>query len=232
MLKEAPDHHDAELILKLYDLRREAVMRESRNAINAKFWPRNAEEAVAVTVTEHPLNLAYRQTSTVDARRPGLHPGINPNVDMRSPKGGYELLVILKRLQFGDHEVRKHRLSTPARFNNCVTFRQDREEVAAMVPLGTIGCPDQPEVCLVNQCCRLDCLTWLLVRKPGSSQLAEFVVYQREKLIRRSRITRLELRQNMGDVGHAGETATGMDEKAQVTLPPRWANVELSRGRA
>jgi hypothetical protein len=63
VLKEAPDHHDADLILRLYDLRREAVMRESRNAINAKFWPRNAEEAVAVTATEHPLNIAYRQTA-------------------------------------------------------------------------------------------------------------------------------------------------------------------------
>lgn len=63
MLKDAPDHHDADLILKLYDLRRETVMRESRNAINAGFWPRNAEEAVAVTATEHPLNIAYRQTS-------------------------------------------------------------------------------------------------------------------------------------------------------------------------
>ena len=63
MLKEAPDHHDADLILKLYDLRREVVMRESRNAINAKFWPRNADEAVAITATEHPLNIAYRQTS-------------------------------------------------------------------------------------------------------------------------------------------------------------------------
>ena len=63
MLKDAPDHHDADLILKLYDLRRETVMRESRNAINAKFWPRSAEEALAVTAREHPLNVAYRQTS-------------------------------------------------------------------------------------------------------------------------------------------------------------------------
>ena len=63
MLKEAPDHHDADLILKIYDLRREAVMRESRAAINAKFWPRSADEAVAVTATDHPLNLAFRQTS-------------------------------------------------------------------------------------------------------------------------------------------------------------------------
>jgi hypothetical protein len=63
VLKEAPDHRDADLVLKLYDLRREAVMRESRNAINGKFWPRNAAEAVAVTANDHPLNVAFRQTS-------------------------------------------------------------------------------------------------------------------------------------------------------------------------
>jgi len=63
VLKEAPDHHDADLVLKLYDLRRETVMRESRNAINSKFWPRTAAEAIAVTAAEHPLNVAFRQTS-------------------------------------------------------------------------------------------------------------------------------------------------------------------------
>jgi hypothetical protein len=63
VLKEAPDHHDADLVLKLYDLRRETVMRESRNAINSKFWPRTAAEAIAVTGAEHPLNMAFRQTS-------------------------------------------------------------------------------------------------------------------------------------------------------------------------
>jgi hypothetical protein len=63
VLKESPDHHDADLVLKLYDLRREPVMRESRNAINSKFWPRNEEEAVAVTARDHPLNTAFRQTT-------------------------------------------------------------------------------------------------------------------------------------------------------------------------
>lgn len=63
LIKEAPDHHDADLVLKLYDLRREPVMRESRDAINAKFWPRNAEEAIAVTANDHPLNTAFRQTT-------------------------------------------------------------------------------------------------------------------------------------------------------------------------
>jgi hypothetical protein len=63
MLKEAPDHHDADLVLKLYDLRRETVMREFRTAINAKFWPRNAEDAVAVTAMDHPLNAAFQETA-------------------------------------------------------------------------------------------------------------------------------------------------------------------------
>jgi hypothetical protein len=58
VLKESPDHHDADLVLKIYDLRRETVMRESRTAINAKFWPRTSDEAIAVTASEHPLNLA------------------------------------------------------------------------------------------------------------------------------------------------------------------------------
>ena len=63
MLKEAPDHRDADLVLKLYDLRRETVMRESRNAINGKYWPRNAAEAMAVIANDHPLNVAFRQIS-------------------------------------------------------------------------------------------------------------------------------------------------------------------------
>jgi hypothetical protein len=63
VVKEAPDHHDADLVLKIYDLRREPVMRESRSAINAKYWPRSEAEALAVTAAEHPLNVAFRQTS-------------------------------------------------------------------------------------------------------------------------------------------------------------------------
>jgi hypothetical protein len=64
MSKQAPDHHDAELVLKVYDLRREPVMRESRDLINRDYWPRNEAEAVAVLQPEHPLNRPYRQVST------------------------------------------------------------------------------------------------------------------------------------------------------------------------
>ena len=64
MAKQNPTCQDAELILKLYDLRREAVMRESRNAINGKFSPQTYEDLLAITKPEHPLNAAFRQTSS------------------------------------------------------------------------------------------------------------------------------------------------------------------------
>jgi hypothetical protein len=64
LTKEHPDHHDAELVLRLYDLRREPTMRESRSAVHAKYWPKNADEAVAVLESGHPINAAFRQVVT------------------------------------------------------------------------------------------------------------------------------------------------------------------------
>src|SRR2546423_14095391 len=63
MSKEKPDHDDAQLVLKLYDLRREAVMRQSRAAING-WLPRNWAEFIAVTQPAHPLNAPWRQVSS------------------------------------------------------------------------------------------------------------------------------------------------------------------------
>ncbi len=62
--KDYPDHHDAELVLKLYELRRESVMRESRAAIVTKFMPTSFDDVVAITKNDHPLNAAYRQCMT------------------------------------------------------------------------------------------------------------------------------------------------------------------------
>ncbi len=41
--------HDAEIILKLYELRTEAVMREARAWVSGEFWPATAEEYFAVS---------------------------------------------------------------------------------------------------------------------------------------------------------------------------------------
>ena len=62
-IKPAPDHHDAELILKLYDLRREPVMRQSRSAIG-QFFPKTWEDVAAVTQPANALNPAWRQCSS------------------------------------------------------------------------------------------------------------------------------------------------------------------------
>jgi hypothetical protein len=43
-----PTHADAELILKLYDLRREAELRKARSWMVGSFWPQRADEIVAV----------------------------------------------------------------------------------------------------------------------------------------------------------------------------------------
>jgi len=65
MSMQHPDHHDAELALRVYDLRREAVMRASRNAIARDFWPKTYEELRAVmTQPDHALNAPYRQVAT------------------------------------------------------------------------------------------------------------------------------------------------------------------------
>jgi len=61
---EKPDHHDAETVLRVYEQRREPVMRESRAAINQRFWPRSYEDVQAVLGGDHPLNAAYRQVNT------------------------------------------------------------------------------------------------------------------------------------------------------------------------
>ncbi|MFM1873363.1 MAG: hypothetical protein RL398_2785 [Planctomycetota bacterium] len=64
MSKHSPDHHDAEIVLKFYDLRREPVMRESRDAIIRDFWPRTEADALAILTWDHPLNRAYRQVAS------------------------------------------------------------------------------------------------------------------------------------------------------------------------
>jgi len=63
MSKQAPDHHDADLILKLYDLRREAVMRQSRATL-VRWLPRSYDDVVAITQLSHPDNAAWRQVSS------------------------------------------------------------------------------------------------------------------------------------------------------------------------
>ena len=63
---------DAELILKLYDFRRETVMRQARSDLFERFIPKSYEEFVSVTSRNHPLNTAYRMVSSYWEMAAGL----------------------------------------------------------------------------------------------------------------------------------------------------------------
>jgi hypothetical protein len=95
MSKEKPDYQDADLALRVYEMRREPVMRESRNAINGKFWPKSYEEVLAVTKPDHPLNAAWRQTVTFWEMVYGLvkHGIVNPDFFLESNGEGFFLFA-------------------------------------------------------------------------------------------------------------------------------------------
>lgn len=62
-MNRAPQHTDADLILKLYDLRRETVMRQAR-AWFGSFAPKTFAELEAVLAPTHPQNAFYRQVTS------------------------------------------------------------------------------------------------------------------------------------------------------------------------
>jgi len=56
---------DAEIVLRLYELRTESVMREARAWMTGEFWPSTAEEFFAVPGNpNHPHNAHFRQVIT------------------------------------------------------------------------------------------------------------------------------------------------------------------------
>ena len=86
MSQEKADHHDAELALHVYELRREPVMRDSRSSINSKFWPKTYEDVQAVMKGDHPLNAAFRQVGTFWEMVYGIvkHGIVNPDYFLES----------------------------------------------------------------------------------------------------------------------------------------------------
>lgn len=95
LIKDAPDHHDAELVLRLYDLRREASLREARRFIGSEFWPATADDLLAVTRPDHPGNVPFRQVSGYWEMAFGLarHGIVNPDYLAENTGEGMYLLA-------------------------------------------------------------------------------------------------------------------------------------------
>jgi hypothetical protein len=64
LTKDYPDHEDANLVLRCYELRQEPVLRESRAAILGAFQPKSLEELLELTKPGAPLNAPFRQVHT------------------------------------------------------------------------------------------------------------------------------------------------------------------------
>ena len=106
MPKGTPDHHDAELAIRVYELRREPVMRESRAAINQKFWPKSFEDVQAIARPDHPLNPAYRQVASYWEMVYGFAKHGIVNVDFWLESNGEGLYVLAKVAPFLE-QIRK-----------------------------------------------------------------------------------------------------------------------------
>jgi hypothetical protein len=124
-MKERPDHHDAELALRVYDLRREPVMRDARNAINFTFWPKSFGDIAVVMKADHPLNSAWRQTSTYWEMVYAMprHGIVNPDYWIESNGEGFFLFAKVAPYLT---EVRAN--SSPTAFRNAEWLATQTEE--------------------------------------------------------------------------------------------------------
>jgi hypothetical protein len=59
-----PDHEDVNIVLKLYELRRESVMRQARDHVNLQFMPKSWEEFAKILELDNPHNAHFRQVAT------------------------------------------------------------------------------------------------------------------------------------------------------------------------
>jgi len=97
LAKDYADHHDAELVLRTYDLRREPVLRESRRAIASEWWPKSLADVTAVLAPDHPLNAPLRQVAGYWELVYGLgrHGIVNPEY-LADASGGEGFLLLAK----------------------------------------------------------------------------------------------------------------------------------------
>lgn len=128
--KTTPDHHDADLVLRLYDMRRETVMRQSREAI-VKFQPRSAEDVMALAQWDHPQNVAWRQvTSYFEMAYSFARHGV-ANPDFLAENNG-EGLYLFAKIQPYLAELRKQ---FPLAFKNAEWLTQHSDSARERVEM-------------------------------------------------------------------------------------------------
>lgn len=110
---------DAELVLKLYDLRREPEMRKARNWMLVDFWPKNAEEFVKIANAMGTQENAWlRQVGGYwdMAAALVLHGAINADLFLEGGISG-EMIFIYAKVQPMLKELRE-KMSAPSLMGN------------------------------------------------------------------------------------------------------------------
>jgi hypothetical protein len=92
-----PTYEDAQLVLKLYELRREEKLRAAREWFTGKFFPQTAEDVTALTGTE---NVYYRMVTTYWEMAASFVARGVVNADLFLDSGGEMILVWAKLAEF------------------------------------------------------------------------------------------------------------------------------------
>jgi hypothetical protein len=111
MSTEKPDYHDADLMLRVYEMRREAKTREHRDQLNFQFWPKSYDDVKTVQQYDHPLNAAWRQLSGYWEMVYGMARNGIVNADYLAETNGEGLFFFAKVAPFLD-DIRRDGVPT------------------------------------------------------------------------------------------------------------------------
>ena len=100
MTSDRATHKDAELILRLYELRREPVMREARSKLFTDFHPKSFEDVQAVMKPDHPVNTAYRMVTSYWEMAAGFVKHGSLHADLFAENCGEGLFAFAKVMPF------------------------------------------------------------------------------------------------------------------------------------
>lgn len=131
MAKGTPDYQDADLALRVYELRREPVMRASRDLVNGKFWPASYDDLkVVVTTPTHEMNAPLRQVGTYWEMVYGLvkHGVVDAEYFMETNGEG---LFLLARVEPYLEQLRKD--TSPFQFVNAEWVGKETERGRALL---------------------------------------------------------------------------------------------------
>ncbi len=124
MSAQKPNYQDADLVLRVYEMRREPKTRENRDAINFQFWPKSYDDVKEIGKFDHPLNGAWRQLSSYWEMVFGMARAGVVNADYLTQNNGEGLFFFAKIAPYLD-QIRAD--GSPTAFQNAEWASKETE---------------------------------------------------------------------------------------------------------